>query len=324
MEAGGIGAGARGGVLWTPMNAEALARLEVIGKDLDRWVFPEVQDRGRVVPNRRAARSKTPGTSEYDDEQRRQEPPAPGRSWQGPRAQGASRPAPSPGARAPGEGTQVLGEQLRPWIEREVAGVTEAYPEAQVWWLPNGVWLKVTSELLPGLGLRAYLYLCFQLEPYPCYRAWGFWSNLEWIGPRHTNFPDGSICAFDLFDNTWVMGDPIIDLLDLYSVWALRHLHLRTNGRWPGPQAVPHPFERLTEFRDDELCGCPMGGDKTYGHCCKPKDLKLSPIGIALKFYLFARGCINRYPPRVVLQFSAGLSGPPSLNVIFPPVPEQP
>jgi hypothetical protein len=320
VEAGKPSVEARGRGPWTPIDAEALARLEVIGKELDRWIFPEVQDRGRVVPKRSAALSKPLGTMENDNVQRSEGTPAPGGSWQGSRAQAQGRTPPPRGPRAPGAGTPLLGQQLRPWLEREVAGVTEAYPEAQVWEMPTGAWLKVTSELLPGLGLRAQFYIAIQLEPYPWYLAWGFWSNHDWIGPRHTNFPDGSICAFDRNDiNAWLMGEPIVDLLDMYSVWALRQLHLRVSGRWPGPQAVPFAYERLTEFGDDELCGCGVSRDKTYGRCCKPRDLKFAPLTAALRLYLFTLGKMNRMPPREVLAFSGGFYGPPPLDSVFPP-----
>ena len=189
------------------------------------------------------------------------------------------------------------------------------------------MWLKTTSDLLPGLGLGAIFYTCFLYRPLPPpippFRAWGFWSNLEWIGPRHTNFPDGSICAFDPMDGTWQVGDPIVELLDIYTLWAVRQLHLRVYGRWPGAQSVPHVHERLEEFRDHELCGCAFGAAKTYAECCKPRDLKRSRIHEAIKFTLWSQGGLRK-PPREVLAFSAGFSSPPSLKTVFPPLPSRP
>jgi hypothetical protein len=150
-------------------------------------------------------------------------------------------------------------------------------------------------------------------------RSWGFWTNLVtppgWIGPRHTNFPDGSICAFFPDDNTWVPGDPLVELLDLYSLWALRHLHLRTVGRWPGAQAPCHPYERLLEFGEREYCSC--GSGLHYAQCCRAADLARNRIADAVNFNLLTRG-YNRRPPDTVVGFMSGhQSRPPRLADMF-------
>lgn len=136
-------------------------------------------------------------------------------------------------------------------------------------------------------------------------RSWGFWQDLltdaTWIGPRHTNFPDGSVCAFEPTDKTWVIGDPIIKLLDLYSLWAVRHLHLQVFGRWPGRQAVRHPYERILELREDEYCGCALG-EKLHGECCRNKDLARNRIADAVSFFVFSGGRL-REPPEAVVHF---------------------
>lgn len=97
------------------------------------------------------------------------------------------------------------------------------------------------------------------------------------------------------------MGDPIVKLLDLHSVWAVRHLHLQVFGRWPGPQAVHHPYERILELREDEYCGCAVG-DKLYGECCRNEDLATNPIANAVSFFFFSGGCL-REPPEAVARF---------------------
>jgi hypothetical protein len=169
---------------------------------------------------------------------------------------------------------------------------------------------------LPGLGFGVEFLVCLQFAPFPAIRSWGFWTDRGWIGPRHTNFPDGSICAFDLRDGTWQLGDPLVQLLDIYSVWALRHLHLSEFNRWPGPQSVPFLYERLWEFKDDELCGCGATEDKTYAECCKPGDLRAPAVQEAVNFSLPRFGGL-RAPPRMVTEFQCGLAEPPATAAIF-------
>lgn len=121
-----------------------------------------------------------------------------------------------------------------------------------------------------------------------------------WIGPRHTNFPDGSICAFDPADSTWVLGDPLVELLDIYTIWAVRHLYLQTFGRWPGRQSVAHAAERVLEFRPDEYCGC-AEGHRLYRECCMTKDLARNRIEDSLTFFWRTGGFRN--PPDAVKKF---------------------
>jgi hypothetical protein len=176
--------------------------------------------------------------------------------------------------------------------------------------------LKTTSELLPGLEQWAEFITCLQFAPFPAYRCWGFWSDAGWIGPRHTNFPDGSICGFDIKDGTWGPGDALVELLDIYSLWALRHLHLRVLGRWPGGQSVQHAYERLSEFRDDELCGCDQANGKTYAECCKASDLLRPYLKEAVMFSMPRFGGVRR-PPHAIQDFRDGLADPPPFSKVF-------
>jgi hypothetical protein len=146
-------------------------------------------------------------------------------------------------------------------------------------------------------------------------RAWGFWceggAGVRWIGPRHTNYPDGSICAFDGEDRTWAFGDSLVTLADLYSVWAVRHLYLDHFGRWPGPQSSSHPYERLTEHRDDEHCSCGRSG-RRYGECCQPADLQLNRCALAIDFLGWIEFS-ERTPPQSVVRLALEQSNPPPL-----------
>lgn len=166
------------------------------------------------------------------------------------------------------------------------------------------MWLLVESGLLHGLREHA-VFLIGVSYLRAAVRSWAFWGDPlatpSWIGPRHTNFPDGSICAFDPADRTWTFGEPIVELLDLYTVWAVRHLHLRVLGRWPGPQAVHMPYERILELNTDELCGC-GNSKRRYGECCRGKDLARNRIKDAVEFFFWSGGVL-RSPPAPVERF---------------------
>lgn len=179
------------------------------------------------------------------------------------------------------------------------------------------MWLLSESSVVQGLDRAATFLVAFCWSK-AAVRGWGFWRDSaitgRWIGPRHTNFPDGSICAFDPADGTWVFGNSIVGLLDLYTVWALRHLHLESFGRWPGPQAVFHPYERRLEFHLDESCGC--GSDKMYRNCCAPRDGARRVVPDFVSFALrFAGGL--REPPARVAQFVLNLAQPPPIFTVM-------
>jgi hypothetical protein len=177
------------------------------------------------------------------------------------------------------------------------------------------MWLLTDSSVVDGLKPAA-TFLTAISWPAFAVKSWGFWRDspfsVRWIGPRHTNFPDGSICAFDPTDWTWVFGDSLVSLLDLYSVWALRHLHLQMFNRWPGPQSVFHPYERRVEFQPDEHCGC--GSGRAYGLCCASHDAARKPLPDAVSFsVLFAGGL--REPPTFA-QVALHLQAPPTLSTL--------
>src|SRR6185369_8797174 len=98
----------------------------------------------------------------------------------------------------------------------------------------------------------------------------------------------------------WRIGDPIVRLLDLYTLWAFRHLHLQKLGRWPGKQVASIPYERITEFRENEFCGCDQY-DKLYRDCCREKDLTRNLFN-EYKDYIAQTGGVRR-PPDSVINF---------------------
>ena len=284
------------------MDADLIGTLEEIGRQLDRHVFPVVKDGGIVVPSAPAVSLLTSGTENHNGSS------AKGRSETGSRTgsaggQGtAGRQAPR-GSRPSGGATPVVRADLQAIYDTELGKVQQAYPGTLVWHQDRGLWLLTRSSLLAGCG-RYALFLTGILYSWQVVRSWGFWQDLftaaTWIGPRHTNFPDGSVCAFEPTDNTWVIGDPAVRLLDLYTVWAVRHLHLQVFGRWPGRQTAHHPYERVLELRDDEYCGCLLG-DRLYGDCCRDKDLRKIRVADAVSF-IYSPNWV-REPPEAVVRF---------------------
>ncbi|MDA9426214.1 hypothetical protein XH97_29450 [Bradyrhizobium sp. CCBAU 53380] len=215
---------------------------------------------------------------------------------------------------------------MRAAYEGQVIRLAEAYPTLQSFADDNGMWLLAKSSVIPGLQRKATFLLALPYRSGLLPRAWGFWTDAaeptRWIGPRHTNFWDGSICAFSPNDGVWgvwIEGGDLRTLFDLYTVWALRHLHLEMCGRWPGKQygivgADPRAdaYYRQRECQDDELCGC---GSETlrYAECCKATDLRGDFVEAASLFLKHTGGFENRKPPDAVISFIKDHSAVPNM-----------
>lgn len=280
------------------VQAENLRTLREIGVQLDQNQFPIIYNGGIVTPRETTVLST--GAKENGDESSRPRRPAT-RPWRGP----SGRQRPSYGPRPTRKAAPVVSAGLQKQYEAELDAVQEACPSAKVWHQTEGMWLLTESTLLRGLGKKAtFLTLLPYIKNFRT-RSWGFWTtpiSFEWIGPRHTNFPDGSVCAFEPRDKTWASGGSIVELLDLYSLWALRHLHLEILGRWPGYQSVPYPYERLTELKDGEYCGC-AHSDRLYTDCCKKHDLARDRVADAIGFLLNVTNGGSRTPPKEIIKF---------------------
>ncbi len=293
--------------VWT-----ALETLQVIGRHLDRQIYPEVKRGGIVVP------SETAAPLPLGLENRREQFAGSRRFEAGPAA--PRRPGSESGKARPrrrsgpaGEAASILGRDVRTDYQRELAALPTLYPGLRIWAQPQGAWFLSEAALLPGLRSGA-TFLTGMSFAQAALRSWGFWDGSSlatmWIGPRHTNHPDGSVCAFEPTDATWCFGDPLVELLDLYSLWAVRHLHLRVFGRWPGLQSVLHPFERVWELRADERCGCGES-QRMYGDCCRDRDLRFNRIAGAVRFNLTFG---LRKPPDAVWRFMREQVEPPPLS----------
>lgn len=285
--------------------------LQEIGEHLDQNRFPFVFDGGFVRPGKTTDLTLTPGQETKNERKRRSKT---GQRQRPSRRQGATYRPRSSRPAAP-----VISTSLRKHYETELEAVQKAHPGTKIWQQKEGLWLLTESSLFPSLGKKATFLTAIPYFPAPYAKSWGFWTTVisaQWIGPRHTNFPDGSICAFEQKDGTWILGDSLIKLLDLYTLWATRHLYMATFRRWPGCQSVPHPYERLTEIQDDEYCGCDISG-KLYVDCCKPNDLALDMEAIKKDFLLkYCWGLRN--PPAEILKFINQKNQPPPIRTLFP------
>jgi hypothetical protein len=218
---------------------------------------------------------------------------------------------------------------LRDAYEGQVTRLAEAYPTVQAFHDDDGMWLLARSSIISGLAGEATFLLALPYRSGVGPRAWGFWTaagaEIRWIGPRHTNFQDGSICAFSPDEGAWPEGGDLRTLLDLYSVWTLRHLHLEVFGRWPGKQygifgvdAGVQAYYRQRECNDDELCGC---GSETrrYSECCKPSDLQWDIFQVMPAFLRQTNGGFqSRRPPPSVVGFIEGRSALPKIADVHP------
>jgi hypothetical protein len=287
-------------MIYADISAEVVM---AIGSDLDRGIFPRVLDGGVVAPGAPPVVT----------------PPSEGKKYVRPQGSLPSTPAPgaSPATWPTGATASLERASLARRYEDELSGVQLAYPGTRVWRDQDGMWLLVPSLIIDGLAQAATFLLALN-SSLAQVRTWGFWrgsvASAEWIGPRHTNFTDGSICAFDPEDGTWVIGDSLIALLDLRTVWAFRHLHLDMFQRWPGAQSVRHPHERRTEFAPAEFCGC--GSSSLYVSCCSPRDAERKYLSDAVNFICHTLGGV-RQPPSTIAPVILGVAIPPPIATVF-------
>jgi hypothetical protein len=244
-----------------------LDRLAAIGQGLDRDQFPVVFDGGGVEPSSPSYPTYLPGERRSSDEPEgsRGSPARPG-EW----TAGGARPAGGSATPASAAAPLVRGELLSKGGRQIVEDVAGAYPQVSVRPTAHGFWITVTVQPVQGLPDAALIMTLYPNDARRRVSSWAWWTTGVWIGPRHTNYPDGSICAFEATDGTWSRRDSLVRLLDLNSVWVTRHLYLRFFGRWPGRQVLHTAFERLSEHRPTELCGCDSGTQ--YSNCCETRD----------------------------------------------------
>lgn len=301
------------------MDENARKTLSEIGSQLDQHLEIPVYNGGIVKPSDIPVTPLTLGKGDQHVRSRQSNQEKPRRSKTRPRQGPAPRQGTTNRSRASGQTRPIIGSNLLEKYEEELGDLQTAYPGTKVWHQAEGLWLLSTSELLSGSGLQATFLTAMPYIATQQPKSWGFWTtaiSANWIGPRHTNFPDGSVCAFEPSDDTWLYEDGILTLLDQYTLWAARHLYLKTFDRWPGRQVAHHPYERITEFRDNEYCGC-LHSDRLYEHCCKESDSAEDETKLKADYVQNISGFIPRKPPASVTQFIHDKKALPNMINIF-------
>ena len=292
-----------------PTKIESKNDLRMIGERLDEnhWKMIRILNGGVVVPTDASFHPLSLGTENTDERPGKRRSKARQRKRSTRRERQANR------YRQTNRTTQVLKSSFVETYKYELSEIGDYYPGIQFWAYPDGALLLIESSLLRAGSTGAVFIVFIPFVPRIAARGWAFWDSGDWIGPRHTNFPDGSICAFEASDLTWQLGDPIVKLLDLHVLWAVKHLHLKEFGRWPGLQSVHEPYERLTEFQDNEFCGCSNPGEnKLYKDCCKNHDASLNKLACAISFAQRIGGV--RKPPESIISFQAERTNPPDIE----------
>ncbi len=273
--------------------------IKLVGSQLDGHVFPMVGVGGIVLPSRAASEQVSLGEVDQDEFDRPRRSAA--RSWQG--TTGRQRPSSS----AP---SIVCGGESWEYEARVQEEVDDAYPGARCWRLGSSLWIIVDSAISADLPYSARFVIELKHDLRNAV-AWAFWvgaliATPQWIGPRHTNYPDGSICAFFPSDGTWVFEDKLVTLIDIFSVWALRHAFLEKFGRWPGAQHMRSRHERRWETRPGELCGC-GSANKTYEMCHQSADRAANPIQDAIEFLRITGNAHRSVPSEVMIYAKGGM-----------------
>lgn len=202
---------------------------------------------------------------------------------------------------APWIGGGSLGEHYRLSQEAVMQRYTAKFFAAGA-----GLWVIAPSSPLGADGPQFHLAVALPYAEAKKPSAWAF-SKLgsfpKLVGPRHTNFPDHTICAYGPNDGVWVPGDGIRPLLNLYSTWLFRHLYLAEMKVWPGRQWGASALYRRSEFHPDEWCGC--GKSSRYRDCCMAADF-LVPDDLARTLHFEALGSHYgaRKPPKAVMNFA--------------------
>jgi hypothetical protein len=191
--------------------------------------------------------------------------------------QGGTSASPAASASPPASGSEPAGanggQALRPRYAHLLKSVREFYPSLLSREVKDGLWVIVQSHPL-GLGDPRF-WICLFLPYSDLFdpKAFAFSKispPLRAVGPRHTNYPDASICAYIPADDAWRPGDSPLTLLNLYAEWIVCHLYFELEQRWPGAQFGMDAIYRNVEFGAQDWCTCDSG--RRYGECHMGSD----------------------------------------------------
>jgi hypothetical protein len=245
---------------------EELAALDAIGAALFAGRPMRVGYKGLVHPKPTFVTQAEKDSQNGQSEGSRRSEPGSRQRRQGSRRQGSSWPRPR----------HSDSSELLRWAVgdcEQVDALRRKYPSAKITSDPVGTWLAVRTAPIGATGPQALLLIAVPSSSARV-EAWAFWtkkSETIWIGPRHTNLPNGSICAFPLKSDCLDCEWPLRLYVDLLSEWCARHLYLAIYEKWPGPQEGLWVGYRLRETRPGECC--PRCANlNLYEACCKSQD----------------------------------------------------
>lgn len=275
------------------LPVELISKLQELGQALDIKQSVSVFDGGRVELNVVGENKEI----EYGQRQAAGRSPAESRrrAWRQRRTSGGSRPS--------SEAPPFCSDQAETLYGADRLNLVLQY-SARIFEDEAGIWVACKSRPLGARGPLFHLLVAVPFEQRVMPRAWAFRSigpHAKPVGPRHTNFGDASICAFAKENCAWDYPEGLVRLIDLYSVWLLKHLWMSQFGRWPGPQSGAVALYRRQEFKPQEWCGCNSG--LRYGECHHQADQRLPDALALIEFgQAFQFHYENRNVPPLVLD----------------------
>jgi hypothetical protein len=216
----------------------------------------------------------------------------------------------SQGAQTPADPHRAVSGRRRTRYQAEVKELRGQYPDIYFRIDDSGLWIVVPAFPLGTSGPQLTMIIAVPDDPNIRILTWAFWTSdtlNSWVGHRHTNYPDGSVCAFSPEGGAWKDGDPLVSYLDRICEWSFRHVFCWLEGYWPGPQDAMCRYYRISEGRIQESCFCHSG--KTYFECCRPLDLLGSCVSDREEFMANCNGLDigEQRPAKQLYNFVIGL-----------------
>jgi hypothetical protein len=200
--------------------------------------------------------------------------------------------------------------------ELAVRAARADYPGLRFWREVGGSGSWISAPVFPvgSEGPRAEIIIAIPSDPTKRILSWGFWRAqqvVRWIGPKHTNYPEGSICAFPAKSGVWTEDMGLTAYLDRISEWTMRSLYLDIFGLWPGTQEGHDVHYRLCHTHPRECCTRCQGLVK-YENCCRDLDLSEWSPRSQERFIAGATCEVgNQLPPLKLVSWVENMCGPP-------------
>jgi hypothetical protein len=283
-----------------PFSPDQLAKVRAVGGALHEGRLIGADNHGEIVVLEDDA-----GEKETDNARRSEE------GTRGSASGSGERP---PGPQAPAHSSRSVGGRRRAHYQAEVKTLRPQYPGTHFRIDDLGLWIVVPAFPVGRSGPQLTLIMAVPDDPNVRILTWAFWASdthCSWVGHRHTNYPDGSACAFAPDGGAWSDGEPLVSYADRICEWSVRHVFCWLEGYWPGPQDAMCRYYRVREGRPQERCFCHSG--KTYFECCRPLDLLQSRTSDREEFMSNCNGLDigEQRPAKQLYDFAMGLRPKP-------------